>query len=659
MILSRLTLCDFRAYAGVHNVDLVPRAKSGAVCPIILVGGLNGTGKTSLLMAVKLALYGRHAVGMGTSKADYERFIRECIHRVPGALVKSTGAFVELDFIHGKLGRRNRYVVRRSWQDTGREVRETLTLTQEGRAETSLSNVECQGFLNELVPLGVSDLFFFDGEKIADLAEDNTGSALGSAIHRLLGLDLVERLRGDLRVYMLRSEAKAADKDINRQIERLRRIFEDRKTELVERQSDLAEAKEDLEKLAIERDRLELRLAELGGEWARSREARQIEVNKQAEVLRRERRDLRDIFAGIYPLTLGNDAVAEALDAFGDELASVKGREANELLRQFASTLKSRLDGDVHPDVDSVLADVLRPESHVEGKVDLSQRAFGRMERALQHDMPKAQVQVRLITKALAKREDELNELVREIGRAPDQASLAAEFSALAALNERIVDASSEVAVRERELEVGFANAIDLARSLRDKHNALSERRQLNRPLELAAGARVVLKDFQQISAERKIERLEEEFVVSFQRLARKEDVITRAKIDSRRFTVTLLSGGGSKIGKSQLSAGEKQIYAIAMLDALARTSGRRLPVIIDTPLGRLDSQHRTNLVEHYFPHASHQVILLSTDTEVDDSFFRSLSPKVSHAYEIRYDEREQAASLHSGYFWRDDGVRG
>lgn len=654
MILSRLTLCDFRAYAGVHNVDLVPRVKSGTACPIILVGGLNGTGKTSLLMAVKLALYGRHAVGMGTSKTDYERFIRECIHAVPGALVKSTSAFVELDFIHGKLGRRNRYVVRRSWQDVGREVRETLTLTQEDRAETSLSNVECQGFLNELVPLGVSDLFFFDGEKIADLAEDNTGRALGSAIHRLLGLDLVERLRGDLRVYMLRSEAKAADEDINHQIERLQGIFEERKAELAERQSDLAKAKEELQKLAIERDRLELRLAELGGGWARSREARQAEMDKLAEVLRRERRELRDVFAGIYPLTLASDAVAEALGAFADELASVRGREANELLRQFASTLKSRLGGDAHSDVDSVLADVLRPESHVEGDVDLSQRAFGRMEQVLQHDMPKVQVQVRLITKTLATREDELNELAREIGRAPDQASLVAEFSALAALNERIVDASAEVAVHERELKVGFANAIDLARLLRDKHTALSERRQLSRPLELAAGARVLLKDFQRISAERKIERLEEEFVIAFQRLARKEDVITRAVIDSRRFTVTLLSRGGSKIGKSQLSAGEKQIYAIAMLEALARTSGRRLPVIIDTPLGRLDSQHRANLVEHYFPHASHQVILLSTDTEVDDSFFRLLSPNVSHAYEIRYDEREQAASLHSGYFWRD-----
>ena len=89
------------------------------------------------------------------------------------------------------------------------------------------------------------------------------------------------------------------------------------------------------------------------------------------------------------------------------------------------------------------------------------------------------------------------------------------------------------------------------------------------------------------------------------------------------------------------------------MLDAPARTSGRRLPVVIDTPLGRLDSQHRSNLVTSYFPRASHQVILLSTDVEVDQSFYRELSPHVSHAFEIRYDSAEQASHLLEGYFWR------
>lgn len=654
MIFNRLTLCDFRAYAGVHHLDLAPRTDSGAVRPIILVGGLNGTGKTSLLMAVKLALYGRHAVGMGTTKAGYAQFIRECIHSGPRASVKATKAFVELDFTFGKLGQRHRYIVRRSWRDAGREVRETLTVDRGDGGSVSLSAGERQGFLNDIMPLGVSDLFFFDGERIAELAEDDTGRTLGAAVRRLHGLDLVERLRGDLRMYLLRSEAKIAERDVGEQVDSLRQLYEERKAELAERQEGLANAKAELDALIADRDQLEFRLAERGGGWARSRQERRTEASTLAEAVRRDERDLREEISGIYPLTLAADVLADALAAFREDLASTRIREANGVLRQFALTLKARLRDDTHIHIDSALAEQLRPEPHVTGNSDLTQRALGRMEQALDQEVPKAKVRVRRMVQGLSRGESELEQVTREMERAPDEASLAKEFSELATLNEDIVAASADVALRERELKIGYANAVRLARVLRDKHNALSEQQEFGRPRQLAAGARLLLRDFHQIDAERKMSTLEQAFADAFRRLARKGEMIAGARIDARRFTVTLLNGDGDQIMKSQLSAGEKQIYAIAMLEALARTSGRNLPVIIDTPLGRLDSRHRRSLVDHYFPHASHQVVLLSTDTEVDSSFFRSLSPQVSHAYEIRYNERQRSACLQRGYFWNE-----
>ena len=65
--------------------------------------------------------------------------------------------------------------------------------------------------------------------------------------------------------------------------------------------------------------------------------------------------------------------------------------------------------------------------------------------------------------------------------------------------------------------------------------------------------------------------------------------------------------------------------------------------MIIDTPLGRLDSEHRGRMIEHYFPNASHQVIVLSTDTELDKQNFEKLSPHVSHAYHLVYNELADA----------------
>ena len=165
MILDRLSLCDFRAYRGLHEVELSPQVKYGNQRPIILFGGLNGAGKTTLLMAIRLALYGRHALGMGTSKANYAKFVRGCIHSSPKALVRANSTYVELDFTYGKLGRKTHYRVRRSWLDDGRNMRELLSLWEDGTAKTSLSVEACQGFLNELVPIGVSELFFLTARR--------------------------------------------------------------------------------------------------------------------------------------------------------------------------------------------------------------------------------------------------------------------------------------------------------------------------------------------------------------------------------------------------------------------------------------------------------------------------------------------------------------
>ena len=75
--------------------------------------------------------------------------------------------------------------------------------------------------------------------------------------------------------------------------------------------------------------------------------------------------------------------------------------------------------------------------------------------------------------------------------------------------------------------------------------------------------------------------------------------------------------------------------------------------MIIDTPLGRLDSEHRGRMIEHYFPNASHQVVVLSTDTELDKHNFEILSPHVSHAYHLAYNELKGRTEVEERYFWR------
>jgi DNA sulfur modification protein DndD len=140
--------------------------------------------------------------------------------------------------------------------------------------------------------------------------------------------------------------------------------------------------------------------------------------------------------------------------------------------------------------------------------------------------------------------------------------------------------------------------------------------------------------------------------------LARKEDLVSQLSIDPKDYSVTLRDARGDKIRKADLSAGEKEIYAICLLWGLAQTSGRQLPIVIDTPLSRLDSDHRKAIVERYYPTASKQVIILSTDTEIDREYYALLAPQVDKAFLLDYDARLGKTTVQRGYFWQEAVAR-
>ncbi len=140
----------------------------------------------------------------------------------------------------------------------------------------------------------------------------------------------------------------------------------------------------------------------------------------------------------------------------------------------------------------------------------------------------------------------------------------------------------------------------------------------------------------------------------SFRFLLRKRTLVKRIFIDPTTFAVTLYDNAGTALPRHRLSEGEKQIFAISMLWGLARSSSRPLPAVIDTPMARLDTAHRQHLVERYFPKASHQVVVLSTYTEVDREYYEQLRPALARAYHLRYDEQERSAVAEEGYFWKD-----
>ena len=658
MNIEQLTIVNFRSFQGKHTLKLQLRAENNHLRPIVLVGGLNGTGKTSLLLAMKLVLYGRNALGLGTSNAAYHRFVRGCIYESPRSSIYTDIASVNLIVTDIKLGQKHTYEISRSWKLGGKSIQEFLSLWKDGVEQDSLSAQECQGFLNDLIPYGVSELFFFDGERIAELAYDNSGEILKDAIYKLLGVDLVIRLQNDLRVYVLKTEAKSADTKTSKIIDVLGSQYKEIKAEIAKHQKKLEESKVKILNLAIRKDRLENQLTERGGEWGITRETFQSEAKDLSNMLQHIEREIRDELSSCYPLLLAETELNKALTKSQIRSRAIQNKEINNVLDTFVARLKAnyetRSKSIEFSEIDELLEDFRRSEHSNPTAMELTSTEISEIKFVLDTLLPHTKSKVSDLVDEMMSLNAELEKISLKMQRAPDKLTLEADFKKLTKLTNQIAKAKADALLCEMELKKFYREGISIARSLQNTHNKIAESTESKRPLEYASKVRSLLDEFISISTKRKVHELEIEFNEIFSRLLRKEDIVCRARIDACTFEINLIDIKGNKIEKNRLSAGERQIFAISILKALAKVSGRNLPIIIDTPLSRLDSKHRTNLIRHYFPHASHQVILLSTDTEVDNEFYQELLPYISHTYKITFDEKNLSSTLCEGYFWSD-----
>ncbi|HDQ71122.1 MAG TPA: hypothetical protein ENN19_03380 [Chloroflexi bacterium] len=205
MILHRLTLVNIGVYRGRHTFDLRPQDGR----PIVLLGGKNGAGKTTLMEAIRLCLHGDMALDEQVSpptrrnRHDYERYLRGRIHRSPNGVIRLDWASIELEFEYAVAGERQTYTVERSWRDNGKRVQETLRVRQGPEAADEMDAGQWSTLIHGLIPPALTQLFFFDGEKILALsngARDVQQAALARAIRSLLGLDVVEQLHADMSV---------------------------------------------------------------------------------------------------------------------------------------------------------------------------------------------------------------------------------------------------------------------------------------------------------------------------------------------------------------------------------------------------------------------------------------------------------------------------
>lgn len=657
MILRSVVLEDFGLYAGVTELNLVPRTKLGGPTPIVLIGGKNGAGKTTLLEAVRLALYGRRALGARVAQSEYDDYLRRRINHA----AQTPAAAVGLEFDYAEAGTVHRYKIRREWTARGRSVAESLDLQKDGETVTSVPREEWHAFLQELIPPGVSQLFFFDGEKISEIAEgEHENEQLGDAVRGLLGIELVGRLRVDLGLYIAR-RVREGDAGLGDRLEAVNRDIAVADQEAADLAGEVAELTAQRDSQARSAEQVRRQFVAEGGDAAVDRDRIEREREDVRRALQRAEYELREQANKLLPFAMAPRLVANFRIALEEARLKTAPSGAREEIMEAVARWRAKefptrtatWDNDHWTDLARFLK--ARAQSANEGLDSPAFREVGDGATALAR-LADVESQVRPAAQTLLAQMDRLQAQTRDLdtrlSRA-DNAAAGVVLDDLRVADQKVGATEEKLRALQESLKLRRGQLVTLAREQRRLLEAQAGSAKASERADLAVRTAQALADYEDRLLEHKLSQLRTEFVRCFNQLARKDSLVADVRIDPRTFAATLVGAEGREVAKVSLSAGEKQIYAIAMLWALARTSGRALPMIIDTPLARLDSEHRANLVNRYFPDASHQVILLSTDTEVDGELFEQLRPAVSHAYHLDYDQADGRTRVETGYFNR------
>jgi DNA sulfur modification protein DndD len=620
---------------------------------------LNGAGKTTLLTAIRLGFFGRLGVGIGLSQRAYEQYLASLIHRSRAALVQPFEASVAIEFEHAQLGVRSSYSVVRSWVRRGDGATESLQVLRNGEPLSELTADQLQSLLNQLVPIGIADLFFFDGEKISDLATQDQSSVLADSVKRLVGLHLVERLQGDLATYVRQENSGSSQEH-----DELEKLSAERETQVklaAMLETEIAALDAEIIQAMRELEKAETELGRMGGAWSKDRAILKSEKEQLLGKVRTAESELRERLASEAPLGL-IDRQLSVVSAYIEQamksdsncdLELELGRRTKALRIRLKKLLSEADFAKAEHAVDEVLG--VRPKAGVKAAhMPQIARTEGLVILAvLEMRAPAAARHLLQLSEQLGHLRACLEELNEQISRMPDEAAIAQHLSALKGVERSLIDLKAKRLQRIREIKSAYWTCFELTRSIRKLEAKANSETSAEKSVVLAGAVHKTLDKFALCLKEAKLSQLSQNLKRSFTRLARKTDLISSVEFDPTSFAITIRDRSGTEIPKKKLSAGEQQVFAIAVLDALLTCSGRSLPLIIDTPLGRLDSKHRERLVKEYFPQAAHQVVILSTDTEVDEKFYEDLVPYLSHSYHLSFDTDSGSTAVASGYFWR------
>ena len=693
MRIDKIVLNNFGSYEGETVFDT--STKNGR--NIILVGGKNGAGKTTLFTAMRVCLYGYMSMGYKNYNAFYTRAISKQINNA-AKLAKPTSASVAMQVTLSNGRDLDIYDLTRSWV-LDESLAETFTIFKNGEPLSSGEVADFEKYLLSLIPPELFNLYFFDGEKIADFfMNEGSNTRIKEAFLTLCGYDIFDIMRRNFKRISGGNSASSVALEEYLQAKQTAKnedlLYQDllSQMEACVRELDICEA---------EITALEKRYAQSGGitqeEW-NDKLVQLKEEEKKREVwnavLKKWANEIvpflivRDqILALREQITAENDqkkyqSFCEILDV--PEMAELVG-DSLEQMKTLASCLYG---GETEPILDLSFEQCVTLLAQIGTITDFDQSKIKKYRTMIKKS----------ISRSAALRQELDNSNVVAV---QDYMRLRAEL-----FEQKSVLLNNQVGLEQaiaKQKEALLQSRMELSRTQSKLETDLKKASIKD----ISAKAILMLDNLQRILYRQQITKVEDRFRIEIRTLMRKTKFIDDIKIDDnfniylyrndmvpravlhealqsnseeqlaavigvdaidrlkqlsgeytmqglQKYCSTMQSDGIElpiRIDQASLSNGEKQIFIMALYHSLVQLGRHEIPFIIDTPFARIDTEHRHNISQFFFSKLKGQVFILSTNEEINSDHVQILKEHIAATYLLENTDNKRTVVVQDSYF--------
>ena len=679
MKIPSIQINNFRQYYNIVDIDLKTKENQN----IILIGGQNGFGKTNLLLSLVWCLYGDKISQIDDNfkkeiqkEKNYSSFMLQSLNWT--AKKEDINSFsvsifiseIELPEIGNMLPDANSVIISRTFNVINMD--ETLSILDPvSKAELFDNEADKINFINDyILPVDAAKFVFFDAEKISEIANfsiKEEGNFINDALGKILGLDIYNSLIDDLEHYINNLKKEGATKNLQEQIVDKEKAIEISEIEINNLDEENAEKLKEIDELKKQIRQYNNLITQHGkqGNSNLSRDSILFEIEslKSKESVLKERFNELSEIIPLAILTGKLEEVSEHLEI----------QEHNEILKSAYKENTGKIEHFIEllfnkpPEPENSSMSLKDKLFYYEKAQSLGKELFknndGHEELVFEHDLNNFEkklisnalnlvntqskdllettieefneVRVKLtgLNKTLSKIDADLeDELILEYSSKKETAEykITENNRAIGENNMQITKLKTDIVRLNRQLE-GFVKLVSI--NAKNKLKINESKKYIE-----------VLTSFLEEQKNMHKENLEKAVLTELKILMHKlnsdennikfiEDIKLTILAAGQGMKITLLDQDDNEIRKESLSSGEKQIYISCLIKAILKASFQKLPIFIDTPLGRLDEQHRDKMTKIFYPTLSEQVVLFSTNSEITPRRFRDISNNISKSY--------------------------